>query len=49
MLPLGSIDKDSSLTSPLAACAAKLKFKHKNILSWSAIYITHPHIYAISS
>jgi len=49
MLPLESIDKDSSLTSPSAAYAVKLKSKHENISSWSAIHMTYPYDHAISS
>jgi len=46
--PIGEY-RQRFLTSPSATCAAKLKFKHKNILSWNVIHMTHPYIHAISS
>jgi len=49
MPPLENIDKDFSLTFPLAVLVAKLKSKLENTLLWNAINMTPSCGHAISS
>jgi len=48
MPPLENTDRDSSLTSPPAAHAAKLRSKLMNILSWNMTDTIPPLDHAIS-